>query len=77
MERLSALAEDMGCSLIELSLQWLLQSPAVTSVILGYSKPEHLRQNLETAEHEFKQLPLEEIDAVWTALKGRQFSYHQ
>ena len=77
VESLSAIAQRAGCSLIELSLQWLLQSPAVTSVILGYSKLEHLRQNLESVEKAPIVLPTEEIDAVWTALKGRMFSYHQ
>ena len=60
------------------SLKWLLASKAVTSVIVGFSRLEQLQQNLDLVERENAQpLPMAQIDAVWTALMGSRFSYHQ
>lgn len=52
-EALKALAEvarQLDCSLPELSLAWCLKNPRVSTVILGASKPEQLRENLRALE---------------------------
>ncbi|MGF1531538.1 MAG: aldo/keto reductase [Puniceicoccaceae bacterium] len=52
-EALKALAEvarQLDCSLPELSLAWCLKNPHVSTVILGASKPEQLRENLRALE---------------------------
>lgn len=78
VERLTAIAADCGMSLLELSLQWLLNRPAVDSVIVGASRFAHVEQNIALAAAR-KVLPPEvmaQCDAVWDGLRGRCFSYH-
>ena len=49
VEKLAAIAEENGMSLLEFSLQWLLNQPAVDSIIVGASKYEHIVQNVALA----------------------------
>jgi voltage-dependent potassium channel beta subunit len=64
--QLKSLAGDIGVSLTHLALAWCLKNPNVTSVILGASKVEQLKQNLEC----FEALPklttdvMQKIDAI-------------
>ena len=78
MEQLAAIAADNGMSLLEFSLQWLLNRPVVDSVIVGASRYEHVVQNIALAS-EKKPLGTEAMarcDAVWDTLRGHFFSYH-
>ncbi len=78
VEKLTAVAEKEGMSLLEFSLQWLLNRPAVDSIIVGASKYEHVVQNVGLAAVK-KTLSPEAIaacDQVWDSLHGRYFSYH-
>ena len=78
VEKLCKIAEEAGYSMVEMSLKWLLDTGAVTSVIVGFSRLEQLRQNLSFLEKESANpLPKEQIDAVWKELLGNRFSYHQ
>lgn len=45
VERLREIAIDAGLSLAQLALAWCLRTPAVTSVIIGASSPEQVREN--------------------------------
>ena len=47
--RLESLAGDLGCSLAQLAIAWILRNKNVSTVILGASKPEQLKENLEAA----------------------------
>lgn len=78
VERLSAAAADSGMSLLEFSLQWLLNRPAVDSVIVGASRFEHAEQNIALAQEKRALSPeaLAACDAVWNDLRGHYFSYH-
>ena len=43
---LSEVANQLGCSMAQLSIAWCVNNPAVTSVILGASTLEQLKQNI-------------------------------
>lgn len=78
VEALSAVAADNGMSILEFSLQWLLNRPVVDSVIVGASRYEHIVQNLSLAS-EKKPLDAEALrrcDEVWDTIRGQFFSYH-
>jgi len=47
VKQLSSLAKDMGTTVTLLSLAWCLKNPNVSTVILGASKTEQLKENLE------------------------------
>lgn len=46
LDELQAIATDLGASIAQVALAWLLAKPVVTSVILGASKPAQLADNL-------------------------------
>lgn len=48
--RLRPLADESNCSLSQLALAWCLRQPAVTSVIVGATKPDHVRDNASAAD---------------------------
>ena len=63
--RLNDLARQRGQTLAEMALAWLLRDPAVTTVLIGVSKPEQLLDNLKaTANTTFTQEELDEIDLI-------------
>ena len=63
--RLNDLARQRGQTLAEMALAWLLRDPAVTTVLIGASKPEQLLDNLKaTANTTFTQEELDEIDLI-------------
>ncbi len=47
---LAGLAADMGVSLAALSIAWCISNPNVTTAILGATREEQLRQNLEALD---------------------------
>lgn len=49
-EKLQSLADKLHVPLAKLSLAWCLTNPNVSTVILGASKPEQLKENLTTLE---------------------------
>lgn len=78
VEELGAVAREAGKTLIELSLQWLLDNQPVDSVILGASRLEQLEENLEACEGP----PLDEgtrarCDDVWKRLRGITPKYNR
>ncbi|MET8161108.1 aldo/keto reductase [Sphaerisporangium sp. NPDC005289] len=61
VEALARLAEDSGLTLIELSLRFVLQHPAVTSAIIGPRTLEHLESQLTAPD---APLPADVLDRV-------------
>ena len=43
---LKKIASEVGCSLSQLSIAWILRNPNVSTVILGASRLEQLEENL-------------------------------
>jgi voltage-dependent potassium channel beta subunit len=48
-DKIVALANDLGCSAPQLAIAWCLKNPDVSTVILGASRVEQLRENLKAA----------------------------
>ncbi|MBW3644306.1 MAG: aldo/keto reductase family protein [Actinobacteria bacterium] len=44
------LAAEAGCTLSQLALAWCLRQPAVSSVIVGATRPEHVDDNVAAAD---------------------------
>ncbi|MFZ0912441.1 MAG: aldo/keto reductase [Candidatus Korobacteraceae bacterium] len=71
VERLKAIAQSAGRSMVSLSLNWLLHHTAADCVILGASSMEQLNQNLAAGED--GPLPEDVVkacDQVWQDLRG-------
>jgi voltage-dependent potassium channel beta subunit len=46
VRRLQAVADDLGCSLAQLSIAWCAANPNVSTVITGASRPEQVHENV-------------------------------
>ncbi|WP_019814077.1 aldo/keto reductase [Saccharomonospora saliphila] len=78
VERLSRVADEAGLGLPELSLRWLLNRPVTDSVLLGGSKIEHLRGNIDALAR--GPLPPDVVDAcdeVGAFLRGPMPAYNR
>ena len=63
-DRLAALAEENGLSLVELSLAFALNHPAVSSVIIGPRTASHLEAYLKAADVVLDEAVLDRIDEI-------------
>ena len=65
LHALSSLAKERGETLAQMALAWVLRTPAVTSVLIGASRPSQILENL-TAIHSapFSEEELARIDAI-------------
>jgi aryl-alcohol dehydrogenase-like predicted oxidoreductase len=78
VQRLSEIAQSAGRSLTRLSLTWLLEQPQVTSVILGASRLEHLKDNLAALDEQpLSAETLAACDEVWASLRGVTPKYNR
>jgi voltage-dependent potassium channel beta subunit len=50
VRKLGTLANELGCSLAELSVAWCISNPHVTTAILGATKKNQLEQNLKALD---------------------------
>jgi aryl-alcohol dehydrogenase-like predicted oxidoreductase len=64
VERLAAVAEARGHSLLELAVAWLLARPAVASVIAGATRPEQVVANAAAAAWQLGPDDLAAVDAA-------------
>ena len=67
VKALEPIANELGCTLSQLSLAWCLKNPYVSTVITGASRVEQVHENMKAAEVAPKLTPeiLERIDAIF------------
>ena len=66
--RLKDIAQARGQSLPQLALSWTLRDPVVTSALIGASKPEQIRENVQALEK--LSFTPEELSAIDVALNA-------
>ncbi len=66
VKKLTELAQELGGSMPQLAIAWLLRLPEMTSVILGASKAHQLKENLKAVELKKKLTPdvLQRIEEI-------------
>jgi aryl-alcohol dehydrogenase-like predicted oxidoreductase len=57
LQQLAALAKELGGSMPQLAIAWLLRLPEITSVILGARKVNQLQENIKALEMKKKLSP--------------------
>jgi 1-deoxyxylulose-5-phosphate synthase len=68
---LKPIAADLGLTMAQMALSWVLRRPEVSSAIIGASRPEQIRDNVRALEVKLPAEALERIDrtvgavAVW------------
>ena len=61
----------------ELAFQWIASHDYVDSILIGFSKTEHLEQNLTAWEGNLDDDALKACDEVWNKIKGVSFQYNR
>jgi len=65
IKSLNDIAEKRGQSLAQMALSWVLKDPAITSVLLGVSKPEQITDSLKCiTNYKFTDDELEQIEDI-------------
>lgn len=64
VERLRPIAADLGVTLSQLALAWVLRLPAVSSAIVGATRPEQVRENAAASGVRLEAVTLRRIDAA-------------
>lgn len=63
IKKLNDMAKKRGQSLAQMALAWLYKNECITSVLIGASKPEQIKENIKMLENtEFTKAELDEID---------------
>ncbi|MEB3103558.1 aldo/keto reductase family protein [Ferviditalea candida] len=64
VQQLEDLAIDMGISLSQLALAWVLRQPGVSSAIIGASRPAQIEENAKAVEVRLTDEILRQIDGI-------------
>ena len=64
VQRLGAVAGELGITLAQLALAWVLREPNVASAIIGASRPEQVAENAAAAGVELDAEALSRIDEI-------------
>jgi voltage-dependent potassium channel beta subunit len=62
--RLQEVADDVGCSIGQLALAWILRRPEITSCIVGATRPVQLEENAAASGIELSGQQLARIDEI-------------
>ncbi|PWW74036.1 Aldo/keto reductase [Tuber magnatum] len=78
-KRLEAVAKELGITLSQLAIAWIIKNPNISSVITGASRPEQVLENVEAVKHADKLTPeimerVEEIVDNKPQLESRRFA---
>jgi aryl-alcohol dehydrogenase-like predicted oxidoreductase len=78
VQQLSVVADKVDIPLTELALRWLVSKPAAGPILLGGSKVEHLRSNIDAvAKGPLDDQLVEACDDVGAALRGPMPNYNR
>ena len=64
IEALSAVADEVGCSLSQLSLAWILRRDEISSCITGATRPAQIGENCAASGIQLSAEQLERIDRL-------------
>jgi aryl-alcohol dehydrogenase-like predicted oxidoreductase len=64
IDQLHAVAEEVGCTLSQLSLAWILQKDGFTSCITGATRPSQIEENCKASGIELSRDQLARIDEI-------------
>jgi aryl-alcohol dehydrogenase (NADP+) len=65
-------------SLLELAFRWCVSQEHVDSILVGVSRLEQLKQNIDMVEKGvISQEILDECDEVWLRLRGKHAKYNR
>jgi voltage-dependent potassium channel beta subunit len=72
VQNLRPIAEDLGTTMAQLAIAWVLREPGVSSAIVGASKPEQVDENVAASGIELGADALARIDEALAPLLGQR-----
>ncbi|KYG27737.1 aldo/keto reductase family protein [Alkalihalobacillus trypoxylicola] len=70
VQNLESVAQQLGISLAQLSLAWVLRQPGVSSALIGASRPEQIEENVKAVQVELHSDVIEEIETILKQVEG-------
>ncbi|MFI7141791.1 aldo/keto reductase family protein [Streptomyces massasporeus] len=64
VQELGPVAADLGLTMSQLALAWVLQNPSVSAAIIGASRPEQVKENVAASGVRLEQDVLDRIDGI-------------
>jgi aryl-alcohol dehydrogenase-like predicted oxidoreductase len=64
VQRLTPVADELGLSMAQLAVAWVLQNPNVASAIVGASRPEQVEDNVKASGVTLEPAVLKQIDDI-------------
>ena len=64
VQRLSPIADELGITMAQLALAWVLREPGVSSAIVGASRPEQVDENVAASGIELSPEVLAQVDEI-------------
>lgn len=78
VEYLTAVAKEYGISVLELAIRWIISKEEITTPIIGVSKLEQIKQNIEIVNKGALDAEIfEKCDLAWKMVSGDYFNYHR
>ena len=71
VQELRPIADDVGLSLGQLAIAWVLQNPGVAAAIVGASRPEQIRENVKASGVRLDDAVMKRIDGVLNGIVER------
>lgn len=69
VQKLNRLAAELGVTLSQLSLAWILRHPSISSAIIGASRPQQIEENVKAVDISLNQEVIKEIDNILEEIK--------
>ncbi|TDL74028.1 aldo/keto reductase [Rhodococcus qingshengii] len=69
VQKLNSLAAELGVTLSQLSLAWILRHPGISSAIVGASKPQQVEENVKAVDINLNHEVLKEIELILEEIK--------
>ena len=66
--KLDPIAKEVGLSMAQLAVAWVLQNPNVSSAIIGATKPSQIKENVKASGVKLDAAIMKKIDAVLGSL---------
>ena len=64
VQELKPVADELGLSMAQLAIAWVLQNPNVSAAIIGASRPEQVTDNVKAAGVTLEKGVLDRIDEI-------------
>ncbi|MFL6557561.1 MAG: aldo/keto reductase family protein [Bacillus sp. (in: firmicutes)] len=69
VEKLNHVAKELGVTLSQLALAWILRHPTISSAIIGASRPQQIEENVKAVDLVLSQDVLAEIENILEEVK--------